>query len=124
MDEPRDMAPGEVTIAPGVLTTIVSMTAQAQPGVLRLASRTPSPGRVRHRVRVATAEGVRIDVLEEGAIAVEVHVIADPSTRLQDLGKALQAEIARALEHMAGMTVSAVHVFIDEVKFDGAEAKG
>ena len=124
MDEQYEMPPGEVIIAPGVLATIVTMTAQAQQGVLRLSPRTPSPGLGRIRPRGATAEGLLIDVLDNGALAVEVHVIADPSARLQDLGKVLQTEISRALEHMAGMSVEAVNVFIDEVEFDGAEPKG
>ncbi|HRX03145.1 MAG: Asp23/Gls24 family envelope stress response protein [Anaerolineae bacterium] len=123
MDEQYEMPPGEVIIAPGVLVTIVAMTAQAQRGVLRLSPRTPSPGLGRIRPRGATAEGLRIDLLDDGSVAVEVHVIADPSARLQDLGKVLQSEIARALEHMAGTPVEAVNVFIDEVEFDGSELK-
>ena len=123
MDEQYEMPPGEVIIAPGVLVTIVAMTAQAQRGVLRLSPRTPSPGLGRIRPRGATAEGLRIDLLDDGSVAVEVHVIADPSARLQDLGKVLQSEIARALEHMAGTPVEAVNVFIDEVECDGSELK-
>ena len=123
MDEQYEMPPGEVIIAPGVLVTIVAMTAQAQRGVLRLSPRTPSPGLGRIRPRGATSEGLRIDLLDDGSVAVEVHVIADPSARLQDLGKVLQSEIARALEHMAGTPVEAVNVFIDEVEFDGSELK-
>ncbi|MEZ4768744.1 MAG: Asp23/Gls24 family envelope stress response protein [Caldilineales bacterium] len=123
MDEHYEMPPGEVTIAPGVLATIVAMTAQAQPGVLRLSPRTPSPGLGRIRPRGTTAEGLRIDVADDGSVLVEVHVIADPSARLQDLGKVLQAEITRALEHMAGTPVEAVNVFIDDVEFNGAALK-
>ena len=123
MDEQYEMPPGEVIIAPGVLVTIVAMTAQAQRGVLRLSPRTPSPGLGRILPRGATSEGLRIDLLDDGSVAVEVHVIADPSARLQDLGKVLQSEIARALEHMAGTPVEAVNVFIDEVEFDGSELK-
>ena len=123
MDENYEMPPGEVTIAPAVLATIVTMTALAQPGVLRLSSRTPSPGLGRIRPRGATAEGLRIDLLDDGSALVEVHVIADPSARLQDLGKVLQAEITRALQDMAGTPVEAVNVFIDEVEFDSPELK-
>jgi uncharacterized alkaline shock family protein YloU len=124
MDEPYVLPPGVVTIAPAVLATIVSMTAQAQPGVLRLSPRTPSPARGRLRARSATAEGVRVDVPDDHSVVVEVHVIADPSARLQDLGKVLQAEVTRALEHMVGMSVQAVNVFIDQVEFDGGDLNG
>jgi uncharacterized alkaline shock family protein YloU len=32
----------------------------------------------------------------------------------------LQTQIARALEHIAGMQVRSVNVFIDEIEFDAA----
>lgn len=119
MDEPTELPPGTVTIAPGVLTTIVRMTALAQPGVLRLSPRTPG-GRPRIRGKGAWTEGVRVEVFDDNSATVEVHVIADPSASLPLLGQELQNEIARAVEHMVGMDTRAVNVFIDEVEFDAA----
>lgn len=109
--------PGRVTIAPGVLTTIVRMTTLGQQGVLRLSSRTPS-GLGRVLSRGAVAEGLRVEVFDDNSVAVDVHVIANPRANLKDLGEALQARLARAMEHMVGMDVRAVNVFIDDVEFD------
>lgn len=109
--------PGRVTIAPGVLTTIVRMTTLGQPGVLRLSSKTPS-GLGRVLSRGAKAEGLRVEVFDDNSVAVDVHVIADPRTSLKDLGETLQARLARAMEHMVGMDVRAVNVFIDEIEFE------
>ncbi len=122
MDEQYELPPGAVTIAPGVLTTIVRMTTLAQPGVLRLAPRMP-PSLPRLRGKGAQAEGLRVDLSDDNAVTVDVHVIADPSASLTDLGKVLQTQIARALEDMAGMEVRSVNVFIDEIEFD-AGGKG
>ncbi len=122
MDEQYELPPGAVTIAPGVLTTIVRMTTLAHPGVLRLAARMP-PSLPRLRGKGAQAEGLRVDVSDDNAVTVDVHVIADPSASLTDLGKVLQTQIARALEDMAGMEVRSVNVFIDEIEFD-AGGKG
>lgn len=122
MDEQHEMPPGTVTIAPGVLTTIVRMTTLAQPGVLRLAPRLP-PSLPRLRGKAAQAEGLRVEVSEDNAVSVDVHVIADPSASLTDLGKVLQTQIARALEEMVGMEVHTVNVFIDEIEFD-SDGKG
>jgi uncharacterized alkaline shock family protein YloU len=116
MDEQYETPPGAVTIAPGVLTTIVRMTTLAHPGVLRLASRMP-PSLPRLRGKGAQAEGLRVDVSDD-AVTVDVHVIADPSASLTDLGKDLQTQIARALEDMVGMEVRSVNVFIDEIEFE------
>ncbi len=119
MDEHYETPPGAVTIAPGVLTTIVRMTTLAHPGVLRLATRMP-PSLPRLRGKGAQAEGLRVEVSEDDAVTVDVHVIADPNASLTDLGKVLQTQIARALEHIAGMQVRSVNVFIDEIEFDAA----
>jgi uncharacterized alkaline shock family protein YloU len=118
MDEQYELPPGAVTIAPGVLTTIVRMTTLAHPGVLRLASRMP-PSLPRLRGKGAQTEGLRVDVSDDDAVTVDVHVIADPSASLTDLGKELQTQIARALEDMVGMEVRSVNVFIDEIEFEG-----
>jgi uncharacterized alkaline shock family protein YloU len=119
MDEHYETPPGVVTIAPGVLTTIVRMATLAHPGVLRLAPRVP-PSLPRLRGKGAQAEGLRVDVLEDETVAVDVHVIADPNASLTDLGKVVQTQIARALEHIAGVQVRSVNVFIDEIEFDAS----
>lgn len=113
------MPQGTVTIAPAVLTTIVRMTALAEPGVLRLSSRAPAAiGRVLNRA--AMAEGLRIEVHDDQTVTVELHVAADPNVNLKALGESLQNRVARAVEHMVGMGVRAVNVFIDEIEFGGA----
>lgn len=120
MDEHYQMPPGVVTIAPGVLTTIVRMTTLAHPDVLRLAPRVMTPNLTRRRSKSAQAEGLRVEVAEDATVTVDVHVIADPRASLTDLGKVLQTQIARALEQIAGMQVRSVNVFIDEIEFDAA----
>ena len=96
MDEHYEMPPGEVIIAPGVLVTIVAMTAQAQPGVLRLSPRTPSPGLGRIRPRGATAEGLRIDLLDDGNAAgtwgLYYHLIDTRQQTVTQLGACYRDE--------------------------------
>lgn len=121
MDEHYGLPPGTVTIAPNVLATIVRMTALAQAGVLRLSPRTPA-GLGRVLGRGAVAEGLRVEIGDDNSVTVEVHVIADPSVTLTGLGEALQTRLARAMEHMVGMEVRAVNVFIDEVKVAATNA--
>ena len=116
--EPEEPVPGTVTIAPSVLSTIVRLTALGQPGVQRLSSRTPS-GLGRVLSRGAVEEGLRVEVFDDNSVTVEVHVIADGDVSLQDLGEALQARLTRAMEHMVGMDVRAVNVFIDEIQMGG-----
>jgi uncharacterized alkaline shock family protein YloU len=116
MDEvQQDSAPwiqGRVTIAPGVLTTIVRLTALEQRGVSRLAQAAP---RVRGLLTGgAVDEGVFVQVSDQG-VYVELHVIAKSGVNLLKLGETLQAVITRAVEEMVGMTVRAVDVHIEDV---------
>lgn len=122
MDEQAKVMTGVVTIAPSVLTTIVRMTTLAQPGVLRLSPRTPT-GLGRVLGRGAVAEGMRVEVFDDNSVSVDVHVIADPAVGLKELGETLQAELARALQHMVGMSARSVNVFIDEFEFKSAGKK-
>ena len=122
MDKHYATPPGRVTIAPGVLTTIVRVTTQSQPGVLGLSPRTPATwGRVLGRG--TTAEGMRVEIFEDNSASVDVHIVADPTVSLKDLGETLQAQIAQALEQMTGMQVRAVNVFVDMVEFGGSAPK-
>lgn len=123
MEEPQGIVPGTVTIAPSVLSTIVRMTALAQPGVLRLSPRTPS-GLGRMLSRGAVAEGLRVEVYDDNSVTIDVHVIADPNVGLKVVGEALQTQLVRAIEDMVGMDVRAVNVFIDEIEFDAVAGTG
>lgn len=122
MGEQTKVMAGAVTIAPSVLTTIVRMTTLAQPGVLRLSPRTPA-GLGRVLGRGAVAEGMRVEVFDDNSVNVDVHVIADPTVSLKELGETLQSELARALQHMVGMSARSVNVFIDELEFKSAGKK-
>jgi uncharacterized alkaline shock family protein YloU len=105
-------APGKVTIAPNVLTTIVRATTLEERGVHRLA---PAPPNVRGLLAGGTAdEGIFIEVTPEG-VQIEVHIVADNGINLLKLGEALQCSITRAIEEMVGMAVAAVNVHVDDV---------
>ena len=103
---------GKVTIAPGVLTTIVRQTTLEQRGVQRLSAVPPTMRGL--MASTAHDEGIRVAVIETG-VQVEVHIIADAETNMLKLGATLQTKITRAIEEMVGMTVAAVDVYIDGV---------
>ena len=75
-------------------------------GVARLEKR---PGR-RHSV-----EGFHVEVSDNQA-RVDVYVILKPDTNLRDVGRNIQAEIARSLQEMVGMPAAAVNVHIQDVE--------
>ncbi len=109
---------GKITIAPGVLVTIVRFAVLKQLGVARLSSREPSRPGPRLRGRAATAPGVGVWV-RDGRVTVEVRVVADGSVNAHELGTTVQQGVTQAIEEMVGMPVEAVHVYIDDVDVNG-----
>ncbi|GIV98335.1 MAG: hypothetical protein KatS3mg057_2992 [Herpetosiphonaceae bacterium] len=110
---------GTVTIAPGVLSTIVSLTAQEVPGVARLGS-VPGNQRVGHLWDGTAASGVLVRVVED-AVMADCYIVAQPETNLVQLGKAVQEAVTRALRDMVGMPVRTVNVYIQDVEQRRAE---
>lgn len=103
---------GRVTIAPQVLTTIVRQTALGVEGVRRLVGRLPRRSKLSGRR--AVAPGIEV-IVQDGQVAVTVHVIAEPGTNWVHMAETLQTEITRAIEHIVGLQVTGVDVYIDDV---------
>jgi uncharacterized alkaline shock family protein YloU len=108
-----DDTSGSIIIAPEVLTTIVRLVALETPGVVNLSS--TLPGRMSRVFRGSkSSRGIDVQV-EDGAVTVDVYVIAERNAVLLPLGQTLQREISRAISDMVGMPVHAVNVHIDDV---------
>jgi uncharacterized alkaline shock family protein YloU len=107
---------GTVTIAPDVLSTIVSLTAQEVPGVARLGN-VPGQQRVGTMLgsSAANADGVAVRVVEDTVVA-DCYIIAKPDLNLLQLGEQVQAAISEALNEMVGMPVRAVNVYVQDVE--------
>lgn len=107
---------GTVTIAPDVLSTIVSLTAQEVPGVARLGN---VPGQQRVGTMLgsgaANASGVAVRVVEDAVVA-DCYVIAEADQNLLQLAERVQAAISEALNEMVGMPVRAVNVYVQDVE--------
>lgn len=109
---------GTVTIAPDVLSTIVSLTAQEVPGVARLGN---VPGQQRVGTMLgsgaANASGVAVRVVEDAVVA-DCYVIAQADQNLLQLAERVQSAISEALNEMVGMPVRAVNVYVQDVELN------
>jgi len=101
---------GTVTIAPGVLATIVSLTAQAVPGVARLSS----SGVTRFLGRDDVTSGVRVQIKDE-AVWADVYLVVEPGRNMYEVGSQVQKEVSKAVMQMVGMPVQEVNVYIQDV---------
>ena len=91
MDKPKL---GTVRIAPSVLAMIASLTTLETPGVARMgvgSNLHPAGGGLRtlSRGQQGASDGVRLVVLD-GAVHVDVAVVARPGHALRHLGQAVQ----------------------------------
>ncbi|MDP3046259.1 MAG: Asp23/Gls24 family envelope stress response protein [Chloroflexota bacterium] len=108
---PESEQMGGVTIAPGVLATIVSLTAQAVPGVARLCG----SGMGRFLGRDDPRTGIRIQVKDE-AVWADVYLIVESGRNMYQVGTQVQKEVAVAVLQMVGMPVQEVNVYIQDVE--------
>jgi uncharacterized alkaline shock family protein YloU len=103
---------GRVTIAPNVLVTIVQKTADAAPGVAQLCDKVPG---VKHLLGLQTAgRGVAANVVDD-QVLVDVYLIARRDVDLLQMGRQVQREVTRDIEHIVGMKVREVNIHIEDV---------
>jgi len=117
MEERADERLGTVTIAPGVLVTIASLSALSVPGVRRMSERASRHMRILGVGGIG--QGTRVQVVD-GAVSVDLHIIVEGGVNMLKVGRAIQATVTRAIQDMVGMEVREVNVYIDDVEFPAA----
>ncbi len=109
-----DETSGAVIISPQVITTVVRQVAESTPGVAHLS--TSFSGRMSRVLRGSrSSNGVDVQV-EDGAVMIDVYIVAMPNTQLLPLGQTLQRDIHRAISDVVGMPVRAVNIHIADVQ--------
>ncbi len=103
-----------VTIAPGVLLTVVRIATLDVPGVVRMGS---TPGGVDRLLRrVPAANGVQI-AIDGSTVTAHLYVVADATVNLREMSTAIQKSVSRSISELLGMTVQSVNVHIEDVAF-------
>jgi uncharacterized alkaline shock family protein YloU len=103
-----------VTLAPGVLLTVVRLATLGVAGVIRMGS---TPGGVdRLFRRVPAADGAQITV-DEDTVTVHLYVVADASVNLREMSVQIQKSVERSIREILGMKVNSVNVHIEDVTF-------
>jgi uncharacterized alkaline shock family protein YloU len=105
-------APGVVRIAPQVLSTIVTNAALEIPGVTRMAQ--AQDQWTRWLGREVPRRGVALTV-RENTVAADLYLVIESGADIVSVGAAVQEEVTAALEHIVGMQVHEVNVYIQDV---------
>ena len=100
----KDRVPGNTTVAPEVMETIIQMTANDTQGVARLF------------VNNNNQNGVKMKIVD-GVVKADVYIVLEADCSTLDVCKLLQTKIARAVKEMVGMSVGCVNIHIEDFNY-------
>jgi uncharacterized alkaline shock family protein YloU len=107
-----------LTIAPGVIETIISLAVQQVEGVAGLAAFSAN-NVLQILGRKQSMPGVLVLEEEDGRIVVEVHIHVLYGYPLPDIAAAVRLAVADALDSQVNIAVSEVNVAIEAIQFVG-----
>lgn len=103
---------GVVRVARQVLSTIVINAALQISGVVRMAHGSDQWSRLLGRE--VPKEGVTLTI-KDNTVTADLYLVIATSVNIVEVGSAVQEEVASAIEHMVGMQVREVNVYIQDV---------
>ena len=104
---------GSVRIARRVLRTVVAQAALAVPGVAHMASVTSSRW-PQLLGRPLPRHGVGL-IVRGDRVAIDLYLVVQAGANMVEVGSRVQESIGAAIEHILGMGVSAINVYIQDV---------
>jgi len=107
-----------LTIAPGVIETIVALSIAQVDGVATVGTKPPPGGIISSRGRRHVTPGILI-YEEDDQVVVDAHIQVFYGYRLPDIAAAVRSAVSDALEGQANIQVAAVNVTIDAIQFSG-----
>lgn len=105
-------AQGTVRVARQVLLTIVANAALQIPGVVRFAQ--VSDQWTRLLGREVPRHGISLTI-KENTVSTDLYIVIASGVNIVEVGSAVQEEVAAAIEHMVGMQVREVNIYIQDV---------
>jgi len=103
---------GVVRVAREVLSTIVINAALQANGVVRMAYSSDQWSRLLGREIPRQGVGLTI---KDNVVSTDLYIVVASGCNVVDVGTAVQEEVTSAIEHMVGMQVREVNVYIQDV---------
>jgi len=107
-----------LTIAPGVIETIVALAIAEVEGVAAVGTKQSPGGLVAALNKKQMLPGILI-YEEDDQVVVDAHVQVFYGYRLPDIVESIKLAVVDALQTQASIEVSMVHVTIDAIQFSG-----
>jgi uncharacterized alkaline shock family protein YloU len=106
-----------LTIAPGVVETIVSLAVAQVDGVARVGAPRLSRSFISALGKRHPAQGILIMADDEERIVVAAHVRIFYGYRLQEVADKIRLAVADTLSGQVGIEVASVDVYVDGIQF-------
>jgi uncharacterized alkaline shock family protein YloU len=116
MDDGKLMSEG-LTIAPGVVETIVSLAVSQIDGVAQVGAPSLSGAFISVLSKKHPAQGILIMADDDGKITVAVHVQIFYGYRLHEVAENIRSAVVDTLAGQVGITATAVDVYVDGIQF-------
>lgn len=114
----KDLNVEGMALSAGVVETIIGIAAKEIDGVASVGAVTKvRPGILSAFGRKADNEGIEVIPLEDGSLAIEVHVEVNYGYVLPELAAAVRGAVADAVSTQLGARVASVDVFVDGICF-------
>ena len=105
-----------MSIAPGVVETVVSIAANEVEGITAIGALTSSNIRSILSGK-ATPQGIDCDVDEEGNLLIGVHISVAYGTPLPEIANNVRKAVCDAVALQIGVPVASVDIYIDGIQF-------
>ena len=117
---PQGFCVNGITIAPGVVETIVSLAAAEVPGVAGVGTAGPisSIAAALNAGRSVPTAGIKLAVAEDNSVSVNLTIQAYYGYRLADVAAQVREAVADALKGQVGAPTSSVDVYVDALAFE------
>lgn len=106
-----------MTLAPGVIDTIISIAVGEVEGVASVGSPTSANSIWARLNSKPSSDGIKTEFIENGELKVTVHIEVYHGYVLPELAAKVRSYISDALLVQLGISVASVDIYIDAIRF-------
>jgi len=109
---------GMISISSDVFLNLAGDAATRCFGVKGMAGRSKENGLVQLLRRESMSKGVRVELDEDGALIISLHIVVDRGVNLAAVSGSIRNEVSYKVASATGVPVGRVDVYIDSMTVD------
>lgn len=111
----------KMSLAPGVIDTIISIAVGEVEGVASVGSPTSANSIWAKLMSKPSSDGIKTELTPDGELKVTVHIEVYHGYVLPDLAAQVRSYVSDALLVQLGIVVASVDIYIDAIRFPQAQ---